>query len=207
MDIKPKSRKEKAIQTKNKILNVATKLFLEQDFHKISTQKIATSAKVAKGTVFHHFLNKELLALAVMEKIMEDMLKEFNIMENVTEEILKGLVKHSLEIAVTSPGFVQLFLQLFADKEKLTKKPANEIESKTQEELLHILNLMQNYITGFTEVFSKMGLSSPDIQARLFLGLLDGVGLQIFFDQNPDEALIEQLTDGIVALFTKQEGN
>ncbi len=202
MDKEPKSREEKTIQTKNQILAAATELFLEKDFHKISTQKIATLAKVAKGSVFNHFLNKELLALAVIENIIEDMLQQFHIMGN-----LRDLVKLSLEMAVTSPGFIQLFLQLLADKEKLTKKPENEIERKVQEAMLHILKLMQSYINGFTEVFDKMGLSAPEIQARLFIGLLDGIGLQIFFEQDPEESLIEQLTDGIVAIFTIQECN
>lgn len=44
---------------KQRILNTALKLFVEQGFHGTPTSKIAKEAGVANGTLFHHFKTKD----------------------------------------------------------------------------------------------------------------------------------------------------
>lgn len=46
-------------EKRDKILQVALKLFVEQGFRGTSTSQIAKVAEVATGTLFHHFKNKE----------------------------------------------------------------------------------------------------------------------------------------------------
>lgn len=47
------------------ILESALKLFVEQGFHGTPTSKIAKEARVANGTLFHHFKTKEDLIIAL----------------------------------------------------------------------------------------------------------------------------------------------
>jgi len=47
------------LDKKERILNTALKLFVEQGFHGTPTSKIAKEAGVANGTLFHHFKTKD----------------------------------------------------------------------------------------------------------------------------------------------------
>ncbi len=53
------------------ILNVASKLFLDQGYHEISMDMVAKVAGVSKATVYAHFESKEHLFLSVIKKEQE----------------------------------------------------------------------------------------------------------------------------------------
>ena len=74
------------IQLLTDTLQAATKLFLKKDFKTVSTSEIAQEAGVAKGTVFHHYANKHLLALLVLEEFIKEMNVEFTKMKENLEQ-------------------------------------------------------------------------------------------------------------------------
>ncbi|MHA2253993.1 MAG: TetR/AcrR family transcriptional regulator [Candidatus Kariarchaeaceae archaeon] len=201
------SREEKAIKTKKQILETATTLFLSKDFNTVSTNEIASAANVAKGSVFHHFGNKELLALAVLDNFMVQMLEQIRQLrkELDPQTIINTIVEMSFDVSISSPGVIQLILQMLADKEKMEAEPENEIEKRIKDEMLYLYDLLQQYIDEFTLVFKELGHEDPETQSRIFLGLLDGLGLQVSLLLKPDKKLFEKLTKGIINLFTKQE--
>ncbi|SQA99639.1 DNA-binding transcriptional regulator EnvR [Cedecea neteri] len=47
------------LATRQKISNVATRLFLEKGFEQVTIDEIATAAEVGRMTVFNHFPRKE----------------------------------------------------------------------------------------------------------------------------------------------------
>ncbi|NLC26008.1 MAG: TetR/AcrR family transcriptional regulator, partial [Fastidiosipila sp.] len=55
------SRKEKAIQTRNKIYESAEQLFSQDGFENVSVDKIVKHAGVAKGSFYVHFESKDAL--------------------------------------------------------------------------------------------------------------------------------------------------
>ncbi|MCF8378787.1 MAG: TetR/AcrR family transcriptional regulator [Bacteroidales bacterium] len=57
--------------TKNKIINVAHKLFGRFGFHKTSMDEIAKIARKAKGSLYYHFASKEMLFKEVVSKEMK----------------------------------------------------------------------------------------------------------------------------------------
>jgi AcrR family transcriptional regulator len=193
---------------KELILHAATKLFFERDFLAVSTKEIAVAAGVAKGTIFHHFAKKELLALAVMDHFMSDMIEEIKQMKAsvAPDVLLREIVKQNMELAASAPGLIRLLLQVLTDEKRLETDPTNSVEQQIKTEMDHIVKLMFSFIDEFAEIFQELGAKDPHIQSRLFIGILDAIALQMVLEPEPDEKLISRLTDGILALFIKKEG-
>jgi AcrR family transcriptional regulator len=94
----PKKRK-----TRQRILEVATKIFAAEGYRQADVQVIADSAAVGKGTIYRHFGNKEQLFLAVA-KFNLDQLSEY-----VTAQLVdvEGVVNVLRTIAIACARFYQ----------------------------------------------------------------------------------------------------
>ena len=62
---------------KESILQVATVLFSEKGYKETSMAELSKISKVAEGTIFYHFNSKEELFLAVLKRIKETIIEEF----------------------------------------------------------------------------------------------------------------------------------
>ena len=60
-------------QTKEKIIEVASKLFGRYGFYKTSMDEIARTARKAKGSLYYHFASKEELFTAVVAREINDL--------------------------------------------------------------------------------------------------------------------------------------
>ncbi|MHA2276197.1 MAG: TetR/AcrR family transcriptional regulator [Candidatus Kariarchaeaceae archaeon] len=194
------------ISKKQKILNVATDLFMKRDFKTVSTSEIAKEAGVGKGTLFHHYANKHLLALAVLDEFLNQMNNQFKHMkENLKpKEIIIGMIDFLVDIFESSAGSLQLLTQLIADLNYLSKKPQNEVEMQIQKEIQKIEKLWIAYIEEFAVVFEKIGFEKPLAYSRMFIGMLDGLSLQFLLNPKPDEKLMKQLTTSMIEIFTRK---
>lgn len=63
---KKNEKKEKAIQTKNKIYEAAKELFKKQGYESVSVDSIVEAAGVSKGTFYVHFESKDALAVLLV---------------------------------------------------------------------------------------------------------------------------------------------
>ena len=61
-------RKKCGIETAERIIEVAFKLFYENGYDKTTTQDISNISGVSKGAIFHHFKSKEDILAAVLDK-------------------------------------------------------------------------------------------------------------------------------------------
>jgi len=57
---------------KEAILNAATELFARKGYNGTAASEIAVQAKVAQGTVFHHFKSKENLLVSICDELVKD---------------------------------------------------------------------------------------------------------------------------------------
>ncbi len=62
---------------KESILQIATVLFSEKGYKETSMAELSKISKVAEGTIFYHFNNKEELLLAVLKRTKETIIEEF----------------------------------------------------------------------------------------------------------------------------------
>src|SRR6266550_672718 len=70
--------KDAALETRNRILDTAEKVFLKKGVSRTSLENIADAAKLTRGAIYWHFDNKTDLFDAMMERIslpMEEMVE------------------------------------------------------------------------------------------------------------------------------------
>ena len=65
-------KQPRAIETRDRILREAARLFAIKGFHDTKVDEIIKAAEVTKGAFFHHFQGKEELGFAVIDRHMED---------------------------------------------------------------------------------------------------------------------------------------
>ncbi|MGA8372147.1 MAG: helix-turn-helix domain-containing protein, partial [Acidimicrobiales bacterium] len=58
--------------TRDHLIEVATKLFAERGYEDTSIETVLEEASVSRGSLYHHFKNKEALFEAVLEAIEND---------------------------------------------------------------------------------------------------------------------------------------
>ncbi|MFD2178980.1 TetR/AcrR family transcriptional regulator [Veronia pacifica] len=63
-------QEEKSEQTKAKLLAAAHDLLVEEGYHRTSTAAVCRRAGIARGTMLHHYPNKDALVIAAMEDNM-----------------------------------------------------------------------------------------------------------------------------------------
>ena len=68
----PKRRTLQGESKKRLILKVATEVFAEKGFHETTIAQIAQIAKIAEGSIYHYFENKEDLLFSIPEERMEN---------------------------------------------------------------------------------------------------------------------------------------
>lgn len=95
-------RAEQLEKTRQSIIRTATKLFLQNGFGETSTRDIAKQIGITQPALYHHFSDKEVLYLDVMNKLSGKIRQEINKVmrkhdlapEEQLLEIVKVLKKH-----------------------------------------------------------------------------------------------------------------
>lgn len=64
-------RQPRALETREKILGEAARLFALKGYHGTKLEEVLTAARVTTGAFFHHFASKEELGFAVIDRHME----------------------------------------------------------------------------------------------------------------------------------------
>lgn len=65
-DLIRKPKQTRSIETKEKILKIALKLFCENGFYKTTTNEIAKQASVPIGSLYSYFKNKDMILLEIL---------------------------------------------------------------------------------------------------------------------------------------------
>ena len=88
-------REKKKIETKNKIFEVAGRLFKEKGFENTTVDEITTKAGIAKGTFFNYFSTKEMLLLYFGEQ-KEELIYDLIEKESMKHIPIKTKIKNIL---------------------------------------------------------------------------------------------------------------
>jgi AcrR family transcriptional regulator len=117
---------------KDKIIETALKLFVDNGFHGTATSKIAQEAGVANGTLFNYFKTKDDLVIALYISVKEELAA--SISQNTTpdkelKEVMKSQFLASLFWALDHPLKFR-FIQQFHSSPYLGKIEQEVIESQ-----------------------------------------------------------------------------
>lgn len=104
----------KALDTSQKILKTAAKLFDKYGFYNVSIKEIASGAKINSALISYHFGSKKNLYLAVLEKQVEALLKlEKNIKELDAPPLdrLRAFLTGIMQLQLDNKQHIKLFYQ------------------------------------------------------------------------------------------------
>ena len=116
------------------ILDAALKLFVEFGFHATPTSKIAKEANVANGTLFHYFLTKDDLILALFTEIKKEMsiyISKNSSHKKSFKNVLMGMYLAYLNWALENNTEYK-FIQQFQNSPFLSLIAATEIQIQNQ---------------------------------------------------------------------------
>lgn len=191
-------RAEQLEKTRQAIIKTATKLFLQKGFGETSTRDIAKQIGITQPALYHHFSDKEVLYLDVMNKLSGKIRQEINkvIRKNdlASEEQLLEIVKilkkhHPLSIY---DQYRQTMLLL----------------SKSSQQKLNIIFTM-DYLEPISDYFKQPSVKlRPDLlpkeAAELFLASLSPlfgtyqlIGGHSISDDERDQLILDCIINGL----------
>lgn len=172
--------------TRAKIIQVATRLFMDNGYQSTSTRQIAQLAEVTQPNLYHHFKNKEAVYVGVIESLLHDVNEELlKIVDNQELETISKLEKFAECLKTQHPFDFDLMMHDFRTK----------LTTKTQAKLFSLWN--QSYKAPLLSLFEesdfslRMGVSS-EVAAAHFLNTLSPY---IKTEQNSSALSIAQVVD------------
>ena len=160
-------------KTKENILNSSIRLFAEKGYHGTSISDIAKSAKISKGLAYNYFESKQKIIEAILEQLFKEGEKVVEILDLVDDpyERIRLIIDYSFKYYEENEEMWMLYASFIF-------QPGILEEGKR---LLTEFN--QKYLHKLEEIFESLGFQNPKMELRFFGALLDGIGLDYFFDK------------------------
>jgi AcrR family transcriptional regulator len=174
-------RAEKARETRERVIKAARLLFAEQGFFSTTTTDVVHAARLpSRGSLYQHFANRELLFVAVLERVEEDL------SERVAKTIDSPTGLGRLEQALAS--FLDASLEREVRQILLIDGPAvlgwqawRDIEAR------YGLGALQQLLElGIEE--GSIVVEDPAAMAHLLLSVVDEAALFIANSKSPKQA-------------------
>jgi TetR/AcrR family fatty acid metabolism transcriptional regulator len=161
--------KKKNTEKYYRIIKAATKMFARKGFYKTRISEIAKEAKVADGTVYIYFENKDDILISLFEEQMKA------VMDNMVEQIsgetdpVKKLEKFALihlQLIEQNPNMAEIIQVEVRQSSKFMKEYKNE-------KFVQYLDLISEIVREGQEkhIFKKEVI--PGMAKRAFFGALD----------------------------------
>jgi AcrR family transcriptional regulator len=155
-----------AQQLGERILDVATRLFMSHGYGGTSIEEIARRARISKRTFYHRFRDKPEIFVAVVHRITDRLRPpaDFPLLEGSLEKILRRLAGLILRAAL-SPEAIALNRMLIAESGKFPKLAAFVTERGVSNEAIR-------FIAGILERETEAGTiarGNPTFAAQQFL--------------------------------------
>jgi len=185
--------------TKNKLMDIAEKLILNNGFSAMSIDEVIKDAGITKGGFFYHFDSKNALAYSLLQRYRE--MEAF---------IFSGLFKRSEELT-SDPlqqmlVFVKLFAEMMADMDELhpgclvasityeSQQVNQQVKNITAEIVLDWRNLFREKINKINLVYPPNADVSSDDLADMLSTIVEG-GIIISRALNDSSILVKQLLE------------
>jgi TetR/AcrR family fatty acid metabolism transcriptional regulator len=153
----------------HRIIDAATKVFARKGFFKAKVSEIAKEAKVADGTIYLYFENKDAILIALfeeqMKRVLENMREDISEEKDVIRKIQKFALSH-LKLIEQNKDMAEIIQVELRQSTKFMKEYKNE-------KFAEYLDLISAIIKEGQDkgIFKKAVL--PGIAKRAFFGALD----------------------------------
>jgi TetR/AcrR family fatty acid metabolism transcriptional regulator len=153
----------------HRIIDAATKVFAKKGFFKAKVSEIAKEAKVADGTIYLYFENKDAILIALfeeqMKRVLENMREDISKEKDVIKKIQKFALSH-LKLIEQNKDMAEIIQVELRQSTKFMKEYKNE-------KFAEYLDLISAIVKEGQDkgIFKKAVL--PGIAKRAFFGALD----------------------------------
>ena len=161
--------REQAARLGERILDVATHLFLSHGYGATSIEAVARRARVSKRTFYHRFPDKPALFVAVVHRIIDGLRPpaDLPLLEGDLQEILERLAGLILRAAL-SPQAIALHRMIVAESARFPKLAAIVTERGVTEEAIRF---MADVLDREARA-GNLALDNPTFAARQFLYMI-----------------------------------
>lgn len=161
--------KSKSNEKYYRIINAATKIFAKKGFYHAKVSEIAKEAKVADGTIYLYFENKDAILISLfeeqMKRVLDNMREQIALEKDAVKKIEKFALNH-LKLIEQNKNMAEIIQVELRQSSKFMKEYKNE-------QFAEYLNLIADIIREGQKggVFKKAII--PGIAKRAFFGALD----------------------------------
>jgi TetR/AcrR family fatty acid metabolism transcriptional regulator len=161
--------KNKSNEKYYRIINAATKIFAKKGFFQAKVSEIAKEAKVADGTIYLYFENKDSILISLfeeqMKRVLDDMREGISKETDAVKKIERFALNH-LKLIEQNKDVAEIIQVELRQSSKFMKEYKNE-------KFAEYLNLIGDIIQEGQEkgIFKKDII--PGIAKRAFFGALD----------------------------------
>jgi len=153
----------------HRIIQAATKVFAKKGFFHAKVSDIAKEARVADGTIYLYFENKDDILISLFEEqmkaVLENMIEEISREKDAVRKIEKFALTH-LRLIERNKNMAEIIQVELRQSTKFMKEYKNE-------RFLQYLNLIGDIIREGQEKGIIRKSVIPDIAKRAFFGALD----------------------------------
>ena len=194
-------KQDRGVQTRNKILNAAMRLFRKKGFHKTNSKEIARVAGVATGSFYTYFKDKRSLFLEVVRRFNEEGIEK--VLSSVTvddfsdmagRDTLYKLIKLDLSIHDQSPDFHRELEGM-----KYSDRDVEKIHYEEEDLVIRNLTVL------FESMKDKLRVTDIEAAAMVIRSAVEAVvhSIKIFTPRIEEERLIRELADMISSYLLK----
>ena len=174
-------REEKAAATRSQFMEATFQCLVEMGYHGTTTVAVCERAKLARGTMLHHFPTKQALVLAVLEDVLTRRVNDFrNELAGANHSDLPGLVEH-LWVALRGPTF-SAWLELAV---------ASRTDPVLRAEFHDVMQRFESLVTLTVQAVlppDTTGDLDPTLVVSLVFSSLNGLALDLL---QVDESIVE----------------
>lgn len=185
---------------REKILDIACRLFAQQGYENTSLSQVAREANVSKALIFWHFDSKEKLFAQALRKTLEPYFISIDDIDGLDERAqISSLIERFYEFVRDNVYSVRFFLSLM-----LRDRPDNEPDD-TVARISGLYGVFRDLIAETIERGRRTGVfrleCTPKMDAALIMATMAGILVQQFInDQQPldPKALLEYLKTSVL---------
>lgn len=115
-EIPTKGLQRRSIESRNRIINVASEAFMSKGYAGVSTHEISAEAGVTQGLITYHFKSKEGLWQAAMDQVFgnfrNSLIERLRELQGENERTLVAeLIKHLVKLALRYPSIIRFMVE------------------------------------------------------------------------------------------------
>ncbi|MFE9242964.1 TetR/AcrR family transcriptional regulator [Nocardiopsis sp. NPDC006938] len=169
-----RTRPSKGERTRQRIIDSATELFSRSGYRAVSLRDIAAHAGITHAGALHHFPNKEAMLLHVLSR-RDEADAPLVLSPDLSHRELVDNIVRIVERNTATPGLVSLYVNLSAE----ATDPAHPAHAYF---VRRYRVLREHLTTAFAGLLDARAHPAPEVAARQFVALQDGLQVQWLLD-------------------------